>query len=132
MTIGGLGLLLTGTVIGERLHPAEVTTASWLAVAYLIVMGSLVGFTSYTWLLGNAPISLVSTYAYVNPVVAVLLGLAILQEPITPQMLAGGLVIVLGVALVVSTERRRSAVPAPAPDVELGVSVRLVQPGTRD
>ncbi|MFC6080353.1 EamA family transporter [Sphaerisporangium aureirubrum] len=120
MAVGGLGLLLTGTVIGERLHPADVTTASWLAVVYLILMGSLVGFTSYTWLLGNAPISLVSTYAYVNPVVAVLLGLAILQEPITPQMLAGGLVIVLGVALVVSTERRhRPPASAATPKVEL-------------
>ncbi|MEO3809329.1 EamA family transporter [Sphaerisporangium sp. B11E5] len=107
MTVGGVGMLLAGPVIGERLHVTEVTTASWLALAYLVFLGSLVGFTSYTWLLGNAPISLVSTYAYVNPVVAVLLGLVILHETVTPQMLAGGLVIVIGVALVVSTERRR-------------------------
>lgn len=72
-------------------------------------MGSLVGFTAYVWLLGSAPISLVSTYAYVNPVVAVALGALVLGEPVTGSMLAAGLVIVLGVALVVSTERRKKA-----------------------
>ncbi|GAT67905.1 EamA family transporter [Planomonospora sp. ID91781] len=112
MAAGGAGLLLTGLTLGERLDPAAVSGRSWTALAYLVVMGSLVAFTSYVWLLGNAPISLVSTYAYVNPVVAVALGALVLSEPVTGSMVAAGLVIVVGVALVVSTERRgRRAVP---------------------
>jgi drug/metabolite transporter (DMT)-like permease len=122
MAAGGAGLLLTGLALGERLDPAVVSGRSWSALAYLVVMGSLVAFTSYVWLLGNAPISLVSTYAYVNPVVAVALGALVLSEPVTGSMVAAGLVIVVGVALVVSTERRgrraapeQEAEPEPAP-----------------
>ncbi|NUQ90607.1 MAG: EamA family transporter, partial [Glycomyces artemisiae] len=81
---------------------------------------SLVGFTAYTWLLGNAPISLVSTYAYVNPVVAVLLGVLVVNEHVTTQIIAGGAVILVGVALVVSTERRaRSRAAALAQEVKV-------------
>jgi drug/metabolite transporter (DMT)-like permease len=117
MVVGGAGLLIVGSSIGERLDFGAVTGRSWVALAYLILVGSLVGFTSYVWLLGNAPISLVATYAYVNPVVAVLLGVVILGEQVTAGMLAAGVVIVLGVALVVSTERRKPAAP-PAPEPE--------------
>jgi drug/metabolite transporter (DMT)-like permease len=105
MLVGGAGLAVTSLVTGERLALGAVSTTSWLALAYLILVGSLVGFTSYVWLLGNAPISLVSTYAYVNPVVAVLLGALFVSEPVTATMVGAGLVIVVGVALVVSTER---------------------------
>ncbi|WP_214109631.1 EamA family transporter [Acrocarpospora catenulata] len=116
MTVGGAGLLLVGPVFGEHLAVAEVSTRSWLGLGYLVLVGSLVGFTSYAWLLGNAPISLVSTYAYVNPVVAVILGVLVLNEAVTVPMMAAGLVIVAGVALVVSTERRPSlAKPLTAP-----------------
>jgi drug/metabolite transporter (DMT)-like permease len=117
MLAGGLGMIAVGTVVGERIDFAAVSGRSWAALAYLVLVGSLVGFTAYTWLLGNAPISLVSTYAYVNPVVAVVLGVLVLQEQVTVQILVGGLVILVGVALVVSTERRRPkpvAQPAPA------------------
>ena len=106
MIAGGLALGGLSLALGERLHLAEISTRSWAALAYMILIGSLVGFTSYIWLLGNAPISLVSTYAYVNPVVAVILGALIVAEPITTQMAVGGLIIVAGVILVVSTERR--------------------------
>ncbi|MGV9772678.1 EamA family transporter [Streptosporangium sp. NPDC003464] len=109
MAAGGAGLILTSTVLGEHLDLGAVSGRSWAGLAYLVVMGSLVGFTAYVWLLGSAPISLVSTYAYVNPVVAVALGALVLGEPVTGSMLAAGLVIVLGVALVVSTERRKKA-----------------------
>ncbi|GAA4223891.1 drug/metabolite transporter (DMT)-like permease [Streptosporangium album] len=114
MAAGGVGLTLTGTVVGEHLDLGAVSGRSWAALAYLVVMGSLVAFTAYVWLLGNAPISLVSTYAYVNPVVAVVLGALVLSEPVTTSMIAAGLVIVVGVALVVSTERRRKAQASPA------------------
>ncbi|MCF6469303.1 EamA family transporter [Nonomuraea sp. MG754425] len=106
MLAGGLGLAVAGLVTGERLDVAAVSGRSWAALAYLVLVGSLVGFTAYTWLLGNAPISLVSTYAYVNPVVAVLLGVLVLDEHVTTQIVLGGVVILIGVALVVSIERR--------------------------
>lgn len=114
MLVGGAGLVVTGLSLGERLDLAAVSGRSWAALVYLVLVGSLVGFTAYTWLLGNAPISLVSTYAYVNPVVAVILGVLVVNENVTTQIVAGGAVILLGVALVVSTERRAKArTPAP-------------------
>ncbi len=115
MLAGGLALFVIGFGRGEHLDAGKVSTTSWLALAYLIVFGSLVAFTSYVWLLGNAPISLVGTYAYVNPAVAVLLGVLFAGEHATWMIMLGGLIIVLGVGLVVSTERRR---PAPAPEQE--------------
>ncbi|PWR07629.1 EamA family transporter [Micromonospora acroterricola] len=107
MVAGALVLAVVAAGRGELrdFHPAEVSTRSWLALGYLMVAGSLVAFTAYVWLLHNAPISLVSTYAYVNPAVAVALGALLVAEPITPQVVLGGAVIVAGVALVVSTER---------------------------
>ncbi|MEU8250085.1 EamA family transporter [Nonomuraea sp. NPDC048916] len=117
MFVGGLGLLLLGSGLGERLDPSAVTGRSWLALAYLILLGSLVGFTAFSWLLGNAPISLVATYAYVNPAVAVGLGALVLGEPVTTQILVGGAIILVGVALVISTERkpRQAAEPGGVP-----------------
>ncbi len=109
MLAGGLGCLLLGLTRGEHqgLDLAEISTRSWLALAYLIVFGSLVGFTAYAWLLHSAPLSLVSTYAYVNPVVAVLLGSLILNERLTWPIALGGGIVVAGVCVIVSTERRR-------------------------
>ncbi|MFG1867955.1 EamA family transporter [Micromonospora arborensis] len=111
MLAGALALAVVAAGRGELsdFHPSAVSTRSWLALGYLMVAGSLVAFTAYVWLLHNAPISLVSTYAYVNPAVAVALGALLVAEPITPQVLLGGAVIVAGVALVVSTERPRRA-----------------------
>ncbi|MEV0427671.1 EamA family transporter [Micromonospora sp. NPDC050495] len=94
--------------------PGQVTGRSWAALAYLMVAGSLVAFTAYVWLLHHAPISLVATYAYVNPAVAVALGALFVAEPITAQVLLGGAVIVAGVAVVVSTERPRRPVDGAA------------------
>lgn len=106
---GGLVLAVAGAVTGEpaRLVRDGVSVPSAVALGYLVVAGSLVAFTSYVWLLHHAPISLVSTYAYVNPVVAVALGALFLQERITMPVLLSGGVIVAGVALVASAERRR-------------------------
>ncbi|WP_239129484.1 EamA family transporter [Sinosporangium siamense] len=115
MVVGGLAMIVVGAAVGERLDLASVSGASWTALAYLIGAGSLIAYTSYIWLLQNAPISLVATYAYVNPVVAVILGMLILNETLTTQMVLGGLVIVVGVALVVSTERTRRRPAAAAP-----------------
>ena len=73
---------------------AQVSTRSWLGLLYLITFGSLVGFVAYGWLLQNAPISLVSTYAYVNPIIAVLLGALFANEALEPRIwLAAGIII---------------------------------------
>jgi drug/metabolite transporter (DMT)-like permease len=117
MAAGGLALIAVAAARGESMDPGQVSTRSWLALGYLIVFGSLVAFTAYSWLLGNAPISLVGTYAYVNPAVAVLLGALILNEAVTWPMLIGGLVIIAGVGIVVSTERRSRPAEVPQPDV---------------
>jgi len=110
---GGVVLLVAGLVRGEAsgLDLGAVSTRSWLALAYLVVFGSLVAFTAYVWLLQNAPISLVATYAYVNPVIAVILGALLLAEPVTAAIVVGGAIVVAGVAVVVSTERPRSTAP---------------------
>ncbi|RKN14636.1 EamA family transporter [Micromonospora musae] len=107
MAAGAVALIVLSVGRGELrgFDPAEVSGRSWLALGYLMVAGSLVAFTAYVWLLHNAPLSLVSTYAYVNPAVAVALGAVLAAEPVTAQVLLGGAVIVAGVALVVSTER---------------------------
>ncbi|WP_083672823.1 EamA family transporter [Micromonospora sp. CB01531] len=112
MVAGAAALTVLATVRGELrdFSPAQVTGRSWAALLYLMVAGSLVAFTAYVWLLHHAPISLVATYAYVNPVVAVGLGALFAAEPVTTQVLLGGAVIVAGVAVVVSTERPRRSV----------------------
>ncbi|MFI1400309.1 EamA family transporter [Streptomyces sp. NPDC020681] len=109
MVAGGIGCALVGFGRGEQYGFAldEVSGRSWVALAYLIVFGSLVAFTAYAWLLHSAPLSLVATYAYVNPVVAVLLGGLILGEELSWPIALGGAVVVAGVFLIVSTERRR-------------------------
>ena len=104
------GLLLAGVLRGELplIRLDEFSARSLIALVYLIAIGSWVGYTSYVWLLRNARTSLVSTYAYVNPVVAVFLGWLILDETITIRtMLAGG-VVVVAVAIIISTGARRA------------------------
>ena len=104
MIAAGVLLPFVGVAIGEwgQLRPERISTDSLIAFAYLVVFGSLVAFSAYTWLLQNAPVSLVSTYAYVNPVVAVFLGTIFLREPITPTMIAGAVLILAAVAFIVS------------------------------
>ncbi|RYZ68296.1 MAG: EamA family transporter, partial [Proteobacteria bacterium] len=110
MLAAAIALLVIGTVSGERLGDfGDASTSSWIALGYLVVFGSIVAYSAYVWLLQNAPLSLVSTYAYVNPVVAVLLGALILAEPLTGAIVTGGAIVVLGVALVVRAERPRPA-----------------------
>jgi drug/metabolite transporter (DMT)-like permease len=116
MLAGGLALAIAGAIHGELgdIHPERFSTASLLGLAYLIVFGSWVAFSAYVWLLRSAPISLVSTYAYVNPVVAVFLGWAFLSEQITPQTVIAGGVIVVAVALMLSARRIPPGDPADA------------------
>ena len=105
MLAGGLALMVAGAVRGESINVSEYSTPSILAWAYLVVFGSIVAFTAYVWVLQHAAISLVATYAYVNPVVAVALSWLVLSEPVTLPIAVAGAVVVGSVALVVSSER---------------------------
>jgi drug/metabolite transporter (DMT)-like permease len=111
MLAGGVLLVVIAVATGEpaRADPSTFSTASLLAMAYLVVFGSLVAFSAYTWLLQHASVSVVSTYAYVNPVVAVLLGAVVLSEAVTPSMLVGAAIILAAVAFIVSRSATRSA-----------------------
>jgi drug/metabolite transporter (DMT)-like permease len=111
MAAGGTVVLLVGLLTGEAagFDPGAVTPASWGALAYLLVIGSLVAFSTYAWLIGVAPLARVATYAYVNPVVAVILGWLVLGEPLTYRTLVAAAVIVTGVVLIVSSKGRGPA-----------------------
>jgi drug/metabolite transporter (DMT)-like permease len=112
MLSGGVALMLTALVHGDftGFSPAAVSTHSWLAFGYLIVAGSLVGFSTFVWLMKHSTPARVSTYAYVNPLVAVFLGWLILGEPVTGRTLAAAAVIVVSVGAITS-QRGRSAAP---------------------
>lgn len=112
---GALVGLVAGTLTGELtgIDPSSWSMRSLAALAYLVVFGSLVAFTAYTWLLQHAPVTRVMTYAYVNPVVAVALGWAVLGEAITPWMIAGAVLILASVALIVRFQRPPRVMPEP-------------------
>lgn len=115
MAAGGTAMVLLGSLGGEwtRLDVAASTPAAWVAFGYLVLVGSVVAYSAYVWLLARAPLSLVTTYAYVNPAVAVGLGALFLGEPLTASVLVGGSVIIAAVALVITSESRarRRSVP---------------------
>jgi drug/metabolite transporter (DMT)-like permease len=102
MFAGGLCLLAAGTLVGEltRLDLGHVTQRSLLGCLYLVTFGSLVGFTAYFYLLSHTTAARASTYAYVNPVVAVLLGWAFAHEPLTMRTVLAAAVILAGVAII--------------------------------
>jgi drug/metabolite transporter (DMT)-like permease len=104
MIAGSVSLLAVGLIRGEwsTFNPAAVSSSSLIGLGYLIVFGSLIGFTAYSWLLKNARPSMVATYAYVNPVIAVILGWLIAGESMTGQMLIGAGIVVGSVVLITS------------------------------
>jgi len=98
-------LFIAGMIHQESIADfMDASARSWSGWLYLVTVGSLIGYTVYTWLLENAPITLVSTYAYVNPVVAVALGIAIFNETLTTNILVGGFIVIVSVAIVVAVE----------------------------
>jgi drug/metabolite transporter (DMT)-like permease len=108
-------------VVAADVRPGAFSLDSVLAFAYLVTFGSLAAFTAYTWLLANAPLSQVATYAYVNPVVAIALGAVVLGEDVTPIVAAGAGIIVASVAVTVRREAgqppaRAATASAPAPE----------------
>jgi drug/metabolite transporter (DMT)-like permease len=108
---GGVWLLAVSVLTGELpgFHLAEVSTRSLAAWAYLIVMGSLVGFTTFVWLMKHSSPTRVSTYAYVNPVVAVFLGWRVLHETVSPRIFVAAAIIIAGVALITVAKGRKPA-----------------------
>lgn len=104
MLLGGVPITLAGVLAGEVGDVGPMSTDSVLAFAYLVLIGSLIAYTAYAWLLRNVPVSKVGTYAYVNPAVAIVLGWLILDETITTLTLAGAAVIIASVALIVRAE----------------------------
>ncbi|MGW8249276.1 MAG: EamA family transporter [Anaerolineales bacterium] len=102
MLLASLGFLVLATLGGEwnRVDLSAISTESWLSLSYLVVFGGLIGFVAYTWLLRNAPTPLVSAHAYINPLIAILLGSLLANEPLTPETLVAAVVIVASVALI--------------------------------
>jgi drug/metabolite transporter (DMT)-like permease len=113
LLIGGLVLVVAGLAAGEgaTLDVGAFSATSLAALAYLVVVGSIVAFSCYTWLLASAPISQVSTYAYVNPVIAVFLGAVFLSEEVAAPTLLGMALVVASVVVIV---RREARTPSPS------------------
>lgn len=116
MICGGTALLLGSILVGElaTFDIAGVSTRSWLGLLYLTTVGSLIGFTTYVWLLRVAPLPKIATYAYVNPVVAFVLAGILLGEAIDPRTVLAGGVIVFAVALIVTARGRTARSQGPA------------------
>ena len=110
MLAGSIGGAIVALLLGEwgDVRTENIGPDVFFALGYLVTVGSLLAYNVYTWLLRVAPFGLVSTYAYVNPVVAVFAGSIILREPISTQILVGGAVVVAGVALIITARNRAS------------------------
>lgn len=113
---GGIGLAFMGLITGEitQLNLSSITLKSIYSLLYLIVFGSLIGFVAYTWLLRNVPISIVSTYAYVNPLIAILIGNRMADEPLNLRILLAALIIIGSVFII-----NRSTLKIPQQDKKL-------------
>jgi len=112
MLTGGAWLLLASLLCGEPFHfdPAAVSGRSVFAWAYLVVFGSLIGFTTFVWLMKHSTPARVSTYAYVNPIVAVFLGWLILHEPVSPRIFVASAIIIAGVAIITTQKNKKPPV----------------------
>jgi len=106
---GGASLVVMAALHGERLDVATVPLSSWLSLAYLVVFGSIVAYTAFVYVIGHSRPALAASYAYVNPVVAVGLGVLFVGETVSAPMLAGMAVILSGVGLLMIGSRRRAA-----------------------
>ncbi len=114
---GAVWLFLVSCALREPAHFdfAVVTARSLLAWSYLVVAGSLVGFTTFIWLMKHSTPARVSTYAYVNPVVAVFLGWLVLHEPVSPRIFVAAGIIIAGVAIITATKNKQTPVTPPRP-----------------
>jgi drug/metabolite transporter (DMT)-like permease len=114
MLLGGISMASVGFLVGEDLADfLDATLQSWLGWIFLVLVGSIATYTAYLWLVQNAPVGLIATYAYVNPVVAIALGTIFLDEVLSITLFFGAIVVITGVALVVWIESRLSREPSP-------------------
>ncbi len=111
MLVAAAVLAIVAAASGEHLTPAAFTPAATGALAYLIVFGSLVGFSAFLWLMNNVPTTLASTYSYVNPIVSIAIGVGFLHEHFDAQLAVGSLIILAGVAAMVVGRARRARIP---------------------
>ncbi len=126
MLCGSAMLGLTGLVRGEFSHLdfSTFSGSSWIAFAYLILVGSLIGFSTFVWLMKHSTPARTSTYAYVNPIVALILGSLILSEPISPRIEIAGLFIIAAV-IIVTTQKARQG----KPNTKKTIQNEIVSPG---
>lgn len=119
MICGGVALLLVALVSGEfqRFAPAAVSTRSFLSLAYLVVFGSIIGFTAYVWLLRNAAPTRVATYAYVNPVIAIALGAIFANEQINSHILVSAATIIFAIVLIITSQTSEKKVKSPQSEI---------------
>src|SRR5882724_9337161 len=119
MICGSGWLLLTGVVTGELAHfdPTVITSRSVIAWSYLVVFGSLIGFSTFTWLMKHSTPARVSTYAYVNPIVAVFLGWLVLHEAVNPRIFVAAAIIIAGVAIITVAKTIKPAPARPAEEL---------------
>jgi drug/metabolite transporter (DMT)-like permease len=112
MLVGGLMLTLASAMLGEfhRFHPLTVSSKAWLSLLFLVVVGSIIGFTAYVWLLHHESPTKVGTYAYVNPVVAVLIGYFLGGEALGPRTILGTLSVLISVVVITTTRAKKPAV----------------------
>jgi drug/metabolite transporter (DMT)-like permease len=121
MICGGILLLIAGIVTGElpQFHPSSISILSLFSFIYLVLIGAVVGYTAYIWLLRHCDPANVATYAYVNPIVAVLLGTCFAGETVTMRTLLAAALIIGSVALIITAQRLRARVePAISPPLE--------------
>ncbi len=116
MTTAGVLFAVLAALTGEwtGFEITAVSATSWTGIVYLVLVGSLIGYTTYAWLIAVAPLPKVATYAYVNPVIAVILGAIVLSEPLTPRTVVAAVVIVAAVALIVTARTRTGRAEARA------------------
>lgn len=121
MLAGGAALMVAGLIAGEAkgFHPAAVSLLSWLSLAYLAVFGSIVAFTAYIWLLGVTTPSRVTTYAFVNPIIALLMGWGFAGEKLSPQVVAAAGIIVFAVILIITSRSKAGSTAAPKESVKI-------------
>jgi drug/metabolite transporter (DMT)-like permease len=118
MLAGGVFLALTSGALGEfrNFHPATVSLGAWLALLYLIVAGSIIAFTAYVWLIHHESPTKVGTYAYVNPVVAVLLGYLLGGEALGLRTISGALFVLISVVIITTAPKQKPTAPIPVND----------------
>lgn len=124
MLVGGAVLLVAGLITGEAaaLDLAAISTRSLISLVYLTIFGSIIALTAYVWLLQNVPPTRVATYTYVNPVIAVFLGWAVLNETLNSQTMIAVIIIVTAVILI-TTQRQKRPLPTPSHPIQPTVAI---------